>query len=55
MSIYATLWILKLPKKGDYVTECDWIKVMAQGVPAAEILRRDESRQVVRHKADRNR
>ena len=33
MSIYATLWILKFPTEGDYSTGCDWLEVMAQGVP----------------------
>jgi hypothetical protein len=33
MGIYATLWILKFPMEGDYSTGCDWIEVMAQGVP----------------------
>jgi len=34
MSIYATLWRLKLPRYGDDHTGCDWVDVMAQGVPA---------------------
>jgi hypothetical protein len=34
MSIYATLWQLKFPRYGDGHTGCDWIAVMAQGVPA---------------------
>ena len=34
MSIYATLWNLKFPRRGDYHTGCDWIEVIAQGVPA---------------------
>ena len=33
MSIYATLWSLKFPKFGDNHTGCDWIEVIAQGVP----------------------
>ena len=33
MSIYATLWILKFPECGDYHTSCEWIEVIAQGVP----------------------
>lgn len=33
MSIYATLWILKFPIEGDHSSDCDWIDVMAQGVP----------------------
>ena len=34
MSIYATLWTLKFPRYGDDHTGCDWIAVMAQGVPS---------------------
>lgn len=34
MSIYATLSRLKFPRCGDDHTGCDWIAVMAQGVPA---------------------
>ena len=34
MSIYATLWRLKFPRYGDDHTGCDWIDVLAQGVPA---------------------
>lgn len=34
MSIYATLWRLKFPSHGDDHTGCDWIEVIAQGVPA---------------------
>jgi hypothetical protein len=34
MSIYATLWQLKFPRYGDAHTGCDWIEVIAQGVPA---------------------
>jgi hypothetical protein len=34
MSIYATLWQLKFPRYGDDHTGCDWIAVLAQGVPA---------------------
>ena len=33
MSIYATLWILKFPKEGDDYIGCEWIEVIAQGVP----------------------
>ena len=33
MSIYATLWRLKCPRYGDYHTDCEWIEVIAQGVP----------------------
>jgi hypothetical protein len=34
MSIYATLWRLKFPRYGDDHTGCEWIEVVAQGVPA---------------------
>ena len=34
MSIYATLWRLKFPCSGDDHTGCEWIGVLAQGVPA---------------------
>lgn len=34
MSIYATLWRLKFPESGDDYFGCDWIEVVAQGVPA---------------------
>jgi hypothetical protein len=34
MSIYATLWALKFPSRGDDYFGCDWIEVTAQGVPA---------------------
>ena len=34
MSIYATLWRLKFPSHGDDHTGCEWIEVIAQGVPA---------------------
>lgn len=34
MSIYATLWTLKFPKKGDDYFGCEWITVLAQAVPA---------------------
>ncbi len=33
MSIYATLWRLKFPRYGDDHTRCEWIEVIAQGVP----------------------
>ena len=33
MSIYATLWVLKFPKHGDDFPGCEWIDVVAQGVP----------------------
>lgn len=34
MSIYATLWRLKFPRYGDDHTGCEWLEVVAQGVPA---------------------
>ena len=34
MSIYATLWRLQFPRRGDDHTGCEWIEVIAQGVPA---------------------
>jgi hypothetical protein len=34
MSIYATLWHLKFPRYGDDHIHCEWIDVIAQGVPA---------------------
>src|SRR5258708_1180623 len=34
MSIYATLWKLKFPTHGDDYPGCEWITVIAQGVPA---------------------
>lgn len=34
MSIYATLWVLQFPKDGDYISDGEWIRVMAQSVPA---------------------
>lgn len=33
MSIYATLWILKFPKLGEWYPGCQWIEVTAQAVP----------------------
>jgi len=33
MSIYATLWTLKFPRDGDDYLGCEWIAVIAQGVP----------------------
>ena len=33
MSIYATLWTLKFPKDGNDHPGCEWITVIAQGVP----------------------
>lgn len=34
MSIYATLWRLQFPGKGDFFVGNDWVEVIAQGVPA---------------------
>src|SRR5947209_14447640 len=34
MSIYATLWKLQFPRYGDEHTGCEWVEVIAQGVPA---------------------
>lgn len=34
MSIYATLWALKFPRLGEYHSGCEWVTVLAQGVPA---------------------
>jgi hypothetical protein len=34
VSIYGTLWTLKFPRYGDDHTGCEWIEVIAQGVPA---------------------
>lgn len=34
MSIYATLWRLQFPRYGDDQAGCEWIEVIAQGVPA---------------------
>jgi len=34
MSIYATLWRLKFPRGGEDYMGCEWIEVIAQGVPA---------------------
>ncbi|MEW6752558.1 MAG: hypothetical protein AB1505_16470 [Candidatus Latescibacterota bacterium] len=33
MSIYATLWTLQFPATGDDYIGCDWVEVIAQGVP----------------------
>ena len=33
MSIYATLWRLQFPRYGDDHTACEWVEVLAQGVP----------------------
>ena len=34
MSIYATLWALRFPRFGDFHVGCEWVTVIAQGVPA---------------------
>lgn len=34
MSIYATLWELKFSRFGNDHTDCEWVDVIAQGVPA---------------------
>jgi len=34
MSIYATLWVLRFPSFGQFYIGCDWLTVIAQGVPA---------------------
>lgn len=34
MSIYATLWRLQFPREGDAFVGCEWVEVVAQGVPA---------------------
>ena len=34
MSIYATLWCLQFPRRGDAYVGCEWVEVLAQGVPA---------------------
>jgi len=34
MSIYATLWRLQFPRHGDAYVGCEWVDVLAQGVPA---------------------
>jgi hypothetical protein len=34
VSIYGTLWAVQFPKEGDDHFECEWIKVIAQAVPA---------------------
>ncbi len=33
MSIYATLWQLQFPRYGDDHTACEWVAIVAQGVP----------------------
>jgi hypothetical protein len=34
MSIYATLWALQFPRYGEFHIGCEWVTVIAQGVPA---------------------
>lgn len=34
MSIYSTLWHLQFPRDGDAFAGCEWVEVLAQGVPA---------------------
>jgi hypothetical protein len=34
VSIYATLWHLQFPRHGDAYVGCEWVEVLAQGVPA---------------------
>jgi hypothetical protein len=34
MSIYATLWALQFPRFGEFHVGCEWVTVIAQGVPA---------------------
>lgn len=34
MSIYATLWHLRFPRFGDAYVGCEWVDVLAEGVPA---------------------
>lgn len=33
MSIYASLWRLQFPRLGDDHVGCEWVEVLAQGVP----------------------
>jgi hypothetical protein len=33
MSIYATLWTLRFPRAGQSYVDCEWVTVVAQGVP----------------------
>lgn len=33
MSIYATQWSLRFPRFGDDYVGCEWVEVVAQGVP----------------------
>jgi hypothetical protein len=34
MSIFATRWRLQFPRLGDAYVGCEWVEVLAQGVPA---------------------
>jgi hypothetical protein len=34
VNIYATLWHLQFPRHGDTYRGCEWVEVLAQGVPA---------------------
>jgi hypothetical protein len=34
VSIYATLWALQFPCFGEFHVDCEWVTVIAQGVPA---------------------
>jgi hypothetical protein len=34
MSVYATLWALQFPRFGEFHIGCEWVTVIAQGVPA---------------------
>jgi hypothetical protein len=34
MSIYATLWALQFPRFGEFHIGCEWVTVIAQGIPA---------------------
>lgn len=34
MSIYATLWALQFPRFGEFHFGCEWVTVIAQGVPS---------------------
>jgi hypothetical protein len=34
VSIYATIWHLEFPRDGEADVDCEWVDVLAQGVPA---------------------
>jgi hypothetical protein len=34
VSIYATLWALQFPRFGEFHIDCEWVTVIAPGVPA---------------------